>query len=80
MKKTMNLVAVILMLACMTGYAFAHCGHCGIVDGYVCTKDNVASDQPGKCSACGGDLAKGDVKETKDAEGKVTLEPAPAES
>ena len=80
MKKFINLLAVILMLACMTGYAFAHCGHCGIIDGYVCTKDNIASGQPGKCIVCGAELAKGDVKEGKDTEGKPTYEPAPANS
>ena len=78
MKKVMSFLAVVLMLACMTGYALAHCGTCGISDGYVCAKDNVASKDAGACSVCGGDLAKGDVKEVTDAEGNVTLEPSPA--
>ncbi len=72
MKKSVSILFAVIMMACVGSFAYA-------LDGYVCAKDNVASDKPGKCSVCGADLAKGEVKEVKDAEGKVKLEPAPAE-
>ena len=82
MKKLISLIAAVLMFASIGGYALAHCGHCGIADGYVCAKDNIASQEPGKCTVCGGDLAKGDIKEVvPDKEGgQVTYVPAPAET
>ena len=87
MKRMAKVLVMVLMLLGMTGYALAHCGHCGISDCYICTKDNVASEQPGKCSVCGADLAKGDIKEvtTDVQEGgktvqKVNYVPAPANS
>ncbi len=64
-KKIAGLLAVMLMVFTMGSSVFAHCGHCGISDGYVCAKDKVASNKPGACSACGGELAKGDVQEVK---------------
>jgi len=58
MKKLMVSLVLILAMVSMVGVAYA-------IDGYVCAKDNIASKDPGKCSVCGGDLAKGDVKEVK---------------
>ena len=63
MKKAMSLLAVLFMMGIFSSYALAHCGFCGVSDGYVCAKDSVASQTPGKCAKCGSDLAKGDIKE-----------------
>ena len=64
MKKIIGILAGLLMLVAVSGYVYAHCGHCGISDGYVCTKDNVGSKDPGNCPTCGAALAKGDVAES----------------
>ena len=86
MKKIMGLLAAMVMMVALSSYAFAHCGHCGISGGYLCSKDNVASDKAGKCSTCGGEMVKGDVQEsiTEVQENgktiqKVVYTPAPAE-
>ena len=63
MKKYIGVIAVAVLM--MAGNVLAHCGSCGTSDGYVCAKDQIASNKSGNCSTCGGAMAKGDVQEVK---------------
>ncbi len=85
MKKIAVFFFVVLMVAGVSGYAFSHCGTCGVEKGYVCAKCNVAAAEPGKCSTCGNDMVQGDVKKepsykcmvcgvTNDTSGKCKVE------